>query len=51
MAAPRRDSVQSLERALDLLEALASRPRAGVTELPAPLRPPAEHGPPPARPR
>jgi DNA-binding IclR family transcriptional regulator len=33
MAAPRRDSVQSLERALDLLEALASGRELGVTEL------------------
>ena len=31
--APRRESVQSLERALDLLEALASGRELGVTEL------------------
>jgi DNA-binding IclR family transcriptional regulator len=33
MTAPRRDSVQSVERALDLLEALASGRELGVTEL------------------
>ncbi len=33
MPAPRRDSVQSLERALDLLEALATGGAMGVTEL------------------
>src|SRR5690242_3063162 len=35
MAAPRRDSVQSLERALDLLEALSSGRELGVTDLAA----------------
>jgi DNA-binding IclR family transcriptional regulator len=35
MSVPRRDSVQSLERAFDLLEALASGGELGVTELAA----------------
>jgi DNA-binding IclR family transcriptional regulator len=35
MSAPRRDSVQSLERAFDLLESLASGGELGVTELAA----------------
>jgi len=35
MATPRRDSVQSLERALDLLEALALGRELGITELAA----------------